>query len=64
MPCRLCWTSSGRCRAATKQYSRNVRRGVVRGYPYCIYYREEPTQVRVLSVFHTSRDPTIWQSRA
>jgi plasmid stabilization system protein ParE len=42
----------------------DVRRAVVRGYPYCVFYREEPTRVRVLSVFHTSRDPTIWQSRA
>lgn len=42
---------------------RDVRRGIVRGYPYCVYYREEPTQVRVVSVFHTSRDPAIWQSR-
>jgi plasmid stabilization system protein ParE len=41
-----------------------VRRGVVKGFPYCIYYREEPTLVRVLSVFHTSRDPAIWQGRA
>jgi toxin ParE1/3/4 len=41
-----------------------VRRGVVKGFPYCLYYREEPTLVRVLSVFHTSRDPAIWQARA
>lgn len=42
----------------------DIRRAVVRGYPYCIYYREEPARVRVLSVFHTSRDPNVWQSRA
>jgi hypothetical protein len=36
----------------------------VRGFPYCVYYREESSLVRVLSVFHTSRDPSIWQSRA
>jgi plasmid stabilization system protein ParE len=41
----------------------DIRRGVVRGYPYCVYYREEPTRVRVLSVFHTSRDPAVWQAR-
>jgi toxin ParE1/3/4 len=41
----------------------NIRRAVVRGYPYCVYYREEYSHVRVLSVFHTSRDPSIWQSR-
>jgi plasmid stabilization system protein ParE len=42
----------------------NVRKAVVRRFPYCVYYREEATCVRVLSVFHTSRDPKIWQSRA
>lgn len=34
---------------------------VVRGFPYCVYYLEEPTQVRAISVFHARRDPTIWQ---
>lgn len=41
----------------------SVRRGVVRGFPYCIYYREEAALVRVISVFHTSRNPAIWQAR-
>ncbi len=41
----------------------DVRRAVVRRFPYCVYYREEPTRVRVISVFHTSRDPAIWQAR-
>jgi toxin ParE1/3/4 len=42
----------------------DVRKAVVARFPYCVYYREEPACVRVLSVFHTSRDPKIWQSRA
>jgi len=42
----------------------DIRRAVVRGFPYCVYYREEPALIRVISVFHTSRDPKIWQSRA
>ena len=42
----------------------DVRKAVVQGFPYCVYYREEPLQVRVLAVFHTSRDPSNWQSRA
>ncbi|HEX4611358.1 MAG TPA: type II toxin-antitoxin system RelE/ParE family toxin [Urbifossiella sp.] len=41
----------------------DIRRAVVRGFPYCIYYLEEPALVPVISVFHTSRDPKIWQSR-
>lgn len=41
----------------------DVRKAVVRGYPYNVLYVEEPGRVVVLSVFHTSRDPRIWQSR-
>ena len=41
----------------------DTREALVRGFPYCVYFREEPTQVIVLAVFHTSRDPSIWQSR-
>jgi plasmid stabilization system protein ParE len=40
-----------------------VRKAVVMRFPFCVYYREEQSCVRVLSVFHTSRDPRIWQSR-
>jgi plasmid stabilization system protein ParE len=46
------------------QVYRNVREALVSGYPYCVYYQEEPDQVVVLSVFHTARDPSIWQGRA
>lgn len=42
----------------------DVRKAVVQRFPYCVYYREEATCVRVLSVFHTSRDPQVWQGRA
>ena len=42
----------------------SVREAPVAGYRYAIYYRIEPRQVSVLSVFHTSRDPGVWQSRA
>jgi toxin ParE1/3/4 len=41
-----------------------VRKAVVRGFPYVVVYREEPGEVIVISVFHTSLDPSIWQGRA
>jgi len=41
----------------------DVREGVVQGFPYCVYYQEETGQLLVLAVFHTSRDPAVWQSR-
>ena len=46
------------------QVYQDVREALVAGYPYCAYYREEPDRVVVLSVFHTARDPSIWQGRA
>jgi len=41
----------------------DVREALVSGYPYCVYYRVEQERVVVLSVFHTARDPSVWQSR-
>jgi plasmid stabilization system protein ParE len=43
---------------------RDVRKAVVKRFPYIVLYREESGEVIVISVFHTSRDPAIWQSRA
>ena len=40
-----------------------VREGLVPGFPYCVYYIEERKRAVILSVFHTSRDPAIWQGR-
>ncbi|MBX9623026.1 MAG: type II toxin-antitoxin system RelE/ParE family toxin [Gemmataceae bacterium] len=41
----------------------DAREAPVPKYPYCVYYRDEGTRVLILSVFHTSRDPAIWQGR-
>lgn len=41
----------------------DARKAVVRGFPYCVYYRDDGGAVVVLSVFHTSRDPAEWQRR-
>jgi plasmid stabilization system protein ParE len=40
-----------------------ARKAVVAKFPYVVIYQEEPGEVLVISVFHTSRDPAIWQSR-
>jgi plasmid stabilization system protein ParE len=42
----------------------DVRKGVVRRFPYNVFYRPHPDRVEVLAVFHGSRDPSIWQGRA
>lgn len=41
----------------------DVRKARVSRFPYVVLYREEPGEVIVISVFHTARDPSIWQSR-
>jgi toxin ParE1/3/4 len=41
-----------------------VRKAPVRRFPHVVLYREEPGEVVIISVFHTSRDPSIWQQRA
>jgi plasmid stabilization system protein ParE len=40
-----------------------VRKAVVQRFPYIVLYRIEPSEVVVISVFHTSQDPSIWQRR-
>ncbi|MBX6315333.1 MAG: type II toxin-antitoxin system RelE/ParE family toxin [Isosphaeraceae bacterium] len=42
----------------------DVRKARVSRFPYVVPYREEPGEVIVIAVFHTARDPSIWQSRA
>jgi plasmid stabilization system protein ParE len=42
---------------------RNVRRAVVRRFPFVIHFLVDADQVVVLSVFHTSRDPGRLKSR-
>lgn len=42
---------------------RDVRRGMVRRFPYGVFYRVMEEQIVVLAVFHARRDPSGWQSR-
>lgn len=41
----------------------DVREAATSRFPYCIYYRVKPDRVVAIAVFHTSRDPSIWQNR-
>jgi len=42
---------------------RDTREAIIGRFSYCIYYRLRAQRIIVLSVFHTSRDPMIWQER-
>ena len=39
------------------------RKALVKQFPYAIFYREESNRILVISVFHGSRDPAVWQTR-
>lgn len=42
---------------------KNYRRGLVRRFPYAIFYEYVEDQLTVYGVFHTSRDPDKWRQR-
>jgi plasmid stabilization system protein ParE len=42
---------------------RDIRRAVVRRFPYTIYYRLVSSRLIVTAVFHGHRNPKAWQTR-
>lgn len=42
---------------------RNFRRGLVRRFPFAVFYEFENGIVTVYSVFHNSRDPLKWKEQ-
>jgi plasmid stabilization system protein ParE len=42
---------------------RDIRRAVVRRFPYCVYFRVREGRVVILGVMHTARRPGDWQGR-
>jgi plasmid stabilization system protein ParE len=42
---------------------RNVRRAPVHRFPYSVYYTIEADRISVIAVFHSKRNPKVWQSR-
>jgi plasmid stabilization system protein ParE len=41
----------------------DYRRGLVRRFPYAIFYDYAGGAVTVYGVFHTARDPAKWRQR-
>jgi len=41
----------------------NVRRALVKRFPYIVYFTVETTAIVVLAVLHARRDPADWQRR-
>lgn len=42
---------------------KDVRKYVVKKFPFVIYYRIVDAIIRVVAIFHTSRNPEIWNDR-
>jgi toxin ParE1/3/4 len=42
---------------------RNLRRAVVRRFPFAIFFDVREDEIQVIAVFHSRRDPEAWQSR-
>ncbi len=58
-----CIRSIARSPKIHQKVHKNIRRALVRRFPYGIFFIEESGHINVLAVFHARRDPTIWQSR-
>ncbi|MBW4644000.1 MAG: type II toxin-antitoxin system RelE/ParE family toxin [Goleter apudmare HA4340-LM2] len=41
----------------------DIRRAVVRRFPYAVYYRIVSSRVIVTAIFHGRRDPKSWPTR-
>ena len=41
----------------------DIRRAVVKRFPYCLYFVIEGSSLQVIALFHGRRDPAIWMAR-
>ena len=41
----------------------DIREGLLPRFPYAIFYRVLRNRIRILAIYHTSRDATSWQHR-
>jgi len=41
----------------------DIRKALVRRFPYAVFYVVEPDHIQVIAIFHGSRDPRRWKNR-
>ena len=41
----------------------NLRRAVVRRFPFAVLYEVNANEIQVIAVFHSRRNPEVWKSR-
>ena len=42
---------------------KDIRKYVVKKFPFVIYYKTVGTVIQVIAIFHTSRNPEMWNER-
>lgn len=42
---------------------RDIRRALLKRFPYGIFFRLRPDRIKVVAIVHLSRDPSRWQRR-
>ena len=48
---------------AAPSVGREIRRAILRRFPYSVFYAVEPDRIRVLAVAHQKRRPNYWLDR-
>jgi plasmid stabilization system protein ParE len=44
--------------------SRNeIRKAVLKRFPFCLYFVLKSNTIKIIAVFHNSRNPIIWKER-
>ena len=58
-----CISAIARSPKAHRVIFKSYRRGIVRRFPYVVFYEEEGNRVTVYCVFHASQNPEKWRER-
>jgi toxin ParE1/3/4 len=49
---------------SSEKVFQELRLALVRRFPYAVIYRVDERQVTIVAVYHTRRDPRVWQDRS
>lgn len=59
----VCFASIQRTPFAFTPVHENVRRALIRKFPFAVFYFVESDRIIVLGCFHARRDPKQWEAR-
>ena len=49
---------------AFQKIHKSLRRVIVKKFPFVIYYQVVGHTIRIIAIFHTSRNPKVWTARS